>query len=56
MNKTIVNPQKRITFFKERDYLGICLYRFVGVFELDTEQSKKENKLVWKRIADRYDL
>ena len=50
-------PQEtRITFLRYKDDLGFCFYRFVGVFRLDKEKSLKENKCVWKRISDTYQL
>lgn len=48
--------QRRITFFREEDELGFRFYRFVGVFELNKNKSKKENKCVWERISDYYQL
>ncbi len=47
---------KRITFLKYTDWLGMNTYRFVGVFQLDKEKSIKENKCVWVRISDTYQL
>ena len=47
---------KRITFLKYTDWLGMNTYRFVGVFQLDSEKSIKENKCVWERISDTYQL
>ncbi len=50
-------PQEtRITFLRYKDDLGFCFYRFVGVFRLDKEKSLQENKCVWKRISDTYQL
>lgn len=48
--------QRRITFFREEDELGFRFYRFVGVFELNKNKSKKENKCVWERISDYYQV
>ena len=48
--------QRRVTFFREEDELGFRFYRFVGVFELNKEKSKEENKCVWERISDYYKL
>lgn len=48
--------QRRVTFFREEDELGFRFYRFVGVFELDKDKSDKENKCVWERISDYYQL
>ena len=47
---------KRITFLKYTDWLGMNTYRFVGVFQLDSEKSIKANKCVWVRISDTYQL
>lgn len=48
--------ESRVTFFKEKDDLGFCFYRFVGVFKADLEKSIAEDKTVWVRISDCYDL
>ena len=48
--------ETRITFLRYKDDLGFCLYRFVGVFRLDKEKSLQENKCVWERISDTYQL
>lgn len=48
--------QIRVTFFREEDELGFNFYRFVGVFELNKDKSMQENKCVWKRISDYYQL
>lgn len=49
-------PHRRITFFRGKDELGFCFYRFVGIFEINKEKSKKENKCVWERVEDYYKL
>ena len=55
--KEMINEnKKRITFFRQKDALGFNFYKFVGVFEIDATESKKENKCVWKRISDKYCL
>lgn len=46
----------RITFLKYTDWLGINMYRFIGVFRLNREKSVRENKCVWQRISDIYSL
>lgn len=46
----------RITFLRYKDDLGFCFYRFVGVFKLNKGKSIKENKCVWERISDTYQL
>lgn len=56
VEKHISINQKRVTFFREEDELGFHFYRFVGVFELNKEKSEKENKCVWERISDYYQL
>lgn len=48
------NKEQRVTFFKEKDALGFNFYRFVGVFEIDEEKTRKEDCRVWKRLFDRY--
>lgn len=56
VKRHISNNQRRVTFFREEDELGFRFYRFVGVFELNKEKSEKENKCVWERISDYYQL
>jgi len=56
INRHIDTAETRIVFFKERDALGICLFRFVGLFTINKEKSISENKLVWERIAEKYKL
>jgi hypothetical protein len=48
--------ESRVTFFKEKDDLGFCFYRFVGVFQADLGKSIQEDKTVWVRVAERYDF
>lgn len=52
----IQNDKARITFFLEKDDLGFNFYKFVGVFRIDEKESRKQNKCVWVRIADEYQL
>ena len=52
----INKDEARITFFREKDALGFNFYKFVGVFNIDKEKSLAENKCVWIRKSDRYDL
>ncbi len=48
--------ETRVTFLRYKDDLGFCFYRFVGVFKLNREKSINENKCVWERISDTYQL
>ena len=48
--------ETRITFFREKDDLGFNFYKFVGVFELDEFESKKQNQCVWVKISNEYNL
>lgn len=48
--------QTRITFFRDEDELGFRFYRFAGLFEINKEKSIQENKCVWERISDYYEL
>ncbi len=56
MRSHLNKGEKRITFLKYTDWLGMNTYRFVGVFQLNKEKSIKENKCVWERISDTYKL
>ncbi|BCZ45837.1 hypothetical protein psyc5s11_19040 [Clostridium gelidum] len=42
----------RYVFTYAKDSLGMVLYRFKGVFELDKEATIHENRAVWKRTGD----
>ena len=50
------SEETRITFLRYKDDLGFCFYRFVGVFRLNREKSEQENKCVWERVSDTYQL
>ena len=53
----IAAPEEtRVTFLRSEDDLGFCFYRFVGVFRLNRDKSIQENKCVWERISDTYQL
>ncbi len=56
MKSYLNKDEKRITFLKYTDWLGMNTYRFVGVFQINKEKSIKENKCVWERISDTYKL
>jgi hypothetical protein len=57
LNQWLSAPEEtRITFLRYKDDLGFCFYRFVGVFKLNKEKSMKENKCVWERISNTYQL
>ena len=49
LDKVINEDRPRIVFYAKRNMLNERLYRYVGVFELDKEKSRKEGKCVWKR-------
>ena len=48
--------ETRVTFLRYKDDLGFCFYRFVGVFRLNHDKSIRENKCVWERVSDTYQL
>ena len=48
--------ETRVTFLRSEDDLGFCFYRFVGVFRLNRDKSIQENKCVWERVSDTYQL
>ena len=50
------STQTRVTFLRYKDDLGFCFYRFVGVFRLNRDKSIHENKCVWERVSDTYQL
>ncbi len=50
------SKQTRVTFLRSEDDLGFCFYRFVGVFRLNRDKSIQENKCVWERVSDTYQL
>ena len=52
----MAKEERRITFYRKRDLFGRNYYRFVGVYELDKEQSIRDNMCVWRRIATEYKL
>ena len=56
--KRIVQHGKEqgIAFFRTKDALGIELYRFVGVFHLDTDATRKKGKCIWHRESNIYEL
>ena len=51
----VLNNQvhKRIVFARVKSPLGDVMYRFKGEYELNVEQTKKENKLIWERINEK---
>lgn len=50
------NYRNRIVFYKKRNMLHDKLYRFVGVFELDTEKTEKYKVCIHRRIANTFEL
>lgn len=48
--------QRRITFYRKKNIFGQHYYRFVGVYEMDKEESRRINKCVWRRISTEYKL
>lgn len=56
MRQYLGSQEKRITFLRYKDWLGITSYRFVGVFQINPSKSEKEHKCIWERISDTYQL
>ena len=56
VDKHFATDELRITFYRKRDNFGQNFYRFVGVYKMDKDASKKENKCVWRRVATEYKL
>lgn len=44
---------KRIVFARVKGSLGDVLYRFRGMYQLDTKKSNEKEGLIWRRIATR---
>jgi very-short-patch-repair endonuclease len=44
---------KRLVFAKAKDSLGIILYRFKGLYQIDRQSSNLKEGLCWRRIATR---
>ena len=49
LKKVISENRPRIVFYARRNMLNERLYRYVGVFEIDKEESLNESKCIWKR-------
>lgn len=52
----INDNKKRIAFFRTKDALGIELYRFAGVFHLNTDATREKGKCIWHRDSKIYEL
>ena len=52
----IEDNKLRITFFRHKDELGMEFYKFIGIFALDIEEGKKQNKCIWGRKSREYKL
>lgn len=46
----------RYVFAKFKDSSGMNMYRFRGIFKLNTQKTKEKKKAVWEKIEDRIDL
>lgn len=51
-NNHYKTPQRRITFFHQKDILGLTSYKFLGVFEFDIRKSNKSKGVVWRQAED----
>lgn len=53
INKWITSKRtKRYVFVYSKDSLGLVLYRFKGVFELDKAETLNRRMAVWRKICD----
>lgn len=50
-NKEINVERERIVFYRKHNMFNDKLYRFVGVFKIDIDETRKKKKRVYKRIA-----
>lgn len=55
--ENIINTdQSRIIFLQNKDMLGLKSYKFLGVYQLDQDESSQKQKLVWKRVSLTFNL
>lgn len=52
----ISKNRKRVVFYKKRNMLKDNLYQFVGVFELNVDETRKKKQRVYTRIADTIEI
>ena len=53
VKKTLENPNiQRVVFARVKSPLGDIMYRFKGVYKLDTSETSISQGLIWKRIAE----
>jgi len=53
VSDSVRHKHQRIVFAKVKGNLGDTLYRFRGLYKLDTQESNESMGLVWKRIEKR---
>lgn len=53
VKKELNKDTKRYVFAKYKDEIGNISYKFIGIYLLDKEKTKKENIRVWKRVETR---
>lgn len=53
LNKYLAHPEVRIVFARVKGLLGDTMYRFKGMFNLDSLDSIKQQCLVWRKVSDR---
>lgn len=56
LKEQISHNKTRIVFYKQKDFLGINQYKFVGVFEMNIQASQREGKCVWERTSTTYKI
>lgn len=50
VKQQITKDEVRVTFFKQKDFMGLNYYKYVGVFRIDKVASLKINKCIWRRV------
>ena len=55
LNDKVKHKHQRIVFAKVKGNLGDTLYRFRGLYKLDTEASSEVKGLIWKRTSTKVD-
>lgn len=56
VSNVLENHRQRVAFFKSKDALGVDVYHFLGIFDLDEEATQEQGRCVWKRISTEYIL
>lgn len=48
--------ETRAVFYRQRDDLGFCFYRFIGIFRNNPNHARANNAVVWEKISNRLNV